>query len=123
MLAKQKPAIVFVPSRKQAKITAIDIVTYTAANRTDATANPNVTNASVLKSYKFSHVNPEELQLIVEKMEDKTLKENIINGVAYLPEGTSDLDKSIVEKLFSSGAIQIVLVSRNLCWSLTLEAY
>ena len=28
---KQKPAIVFVPSRKQAKITAIDLVTYAAA--------------------------------------------------------------------------------------------
>ena len=120
---KQKPAIVFVPSRKQAKITAIDIVTYAAANIAAATANPNVTNANVLKSCKFLHVNPEELQPIVEKMEDKTLKETIINGVAYLHEGTSDLDKRIVEKLFSSGAIQIVVVSRNLCWSLTLEAY
>jgi len=114
---------VFVPSRKQAKITAIDIVTYAAANIAAATANPNSNNANALKNCKFLHVDPEELQPIVEKMEDKTLKETIINGVAYLHEGTSDLDKRIVEKLFSSGAIQIVVASRNLCWSLTLEAY
>lgn len=56
-------------------------------------------------------------------MEDKTLKETLMNGVGYLHEGAADLDKRIVEKLFSSGAIRVLVVSRQLCWSLQLAAY
>ncbi len=124
---KQKPVIVFVPSRKQAKITAIDIVTFaaaaTAAASLNVMANSAAVNSNIIRSCKFLHVEQEELKPILEKMEDKTLKETIINGVAYLHEGTSDLDKRIVEKLFSSGAIQVVVVSRSLCWSVQLESY
>lgn len=124
---KQKPAIVFVPSRKQAKITAIDLVTYAAAAIAAASlnvmSNSATSNSNLIKTCKFLHVEQEELKPILEKMEDKTLKETIINGVAYLHEGTSELDRRIVEKLFSSGAIQVVVVSRNLCWQLQLESY
>ena len=124
---RQKPAIVFVPSRKQAKITAIDIVTYAAAAIAAASlnvmANSSASNLNLIKTCTFLHVEQDELKSILDKMEDKTLKETIINGVAYLHEGTSDLDKRIVEKLFSSGAIQVIVVSRNLCWSLQLESY
>ena len=120
---KQKPAIVFVPSRKQAKITAIDIVTYSVAAIAAAQASSNQATAATINNCKFLHVEPEELQPILEKMEDKTLKGTIMNGVAYLHEGTTDLDRRIVEKLFSSGAIQVCVVSRNLCWSLQLECY
>lgn len=124
---KQKPALVFVPSRKQAKITAIDIVTYAAAAIAAASlnvmSNSATSNSNLIKTCKFLHVDQEELKPILEKMEDKTLKETIINGVAYLHEGTSELDRRIVEKLFTSGAIQVVVVSRNLCWSLQLESY
>lgn len=33
------------------------------------------------------------------------------------------MDKRIVEKLFTSGAIQVVVASRNLSWSLQIESY
>jgi pre-mRNA-splicing helicase BRR2 len=116
---KQQATIVFVPSRKQAKLTAIDVVTFAAASIAAAASS----NSTLLKTSKYLHVDPDELQSIVEKMEDKTLKETLMNGVAYLHEGTSDLDARIVNKLFQSGAIQICVCARSLCWSLQLEAY
>ena len=118
---KNKPAIVFVPSRKQSKLTAIDIVTYAAASIANASNSPS--SECLFKNCKFLHVAPIELQQIVDKMEDKTLKETLMNGVAYLHEGTSELDQRIVSKLFQSGAIQICVASRNLCWSLQLQSY
>jgi pre-mRNA-splicing helicase BRR2 len=121
--AKQLPTIVFVPSRKQAKLTAIDIVTYAAASIAAASNSTSANSSGVIKSCKFLHVDPAELQQLVDKMEDKTLKETLMNGVAYLHEGTSELDMRIVSKLFQSGAIQVCVVSRNLCWSLQLESY
>ena len=108
---KHKPVIVFLPSRKQVKITAIYIVTFAAAAIAAASlnvmSNSATANSNIMRTSKFLHVDQEELKPILEKMEDKTLKETIINGVAYLHESTSDLDKRIVEKLFSSGVIQV----------------
>lgn len=44
-------------------------------------------------------------------------------GVAYLHEGLSDTETKIVEQLFNSGAIQVVIVSRNLAWAINMSAH
>ena len=44
-------------------------------------------------------------------------------GVAYLNEGLSDAETKIVEQLFNSGAIQVVIVSRNLSWAINMNAH
>lgn len=48
--ARQKPAIVFVPSRKQAKLTAIDIVQFSAAAIAAANASQNSHSQSIINS-------------------------------------------------------------------------
>ena len=53
----------------------------------------------------------------------QTLKETLGNGVAYLHEGLSDVECKMVEQLFSSGAVQVVVTSRNLSWGLNLYAH
>ena len=53
----------------------------------------------------------------------QTLKETISNGVAYLHEGLGEVERKLVEQLFASSAIQVVVVSRNLAWGLSLAAY
>ena len=63
------------------------------------------------------------MEPIVAKVEDRTLRETLLNGVAYLHEGTCELDRRIVDKLFASGAIQVCVMSRALCWSTQLAAY
>ncbi|XP_014676711.1 PREDICTED: U5 small nuclear ribonucleoprotein 200 kDa helicase-like [Priapulus caudatus] len=54
---------------------------------------------------------------------NETLRETLTNGVAYLHEGLTDLDRKIVEQLYTSGAIQVVVASKNLCWGLTINAH
>ena len=53
----------------------------------------------------------------------QTLIETLSNGVAYLHEGLSELERKVVEQLFTSGAIQLLVVSRNLCWGLGVSAH
>lgn len=43
--------------------------------------------------------------------------------MAYLHEGLSDTETKIVEQLFNSGAIQVVIVSRNLSWAINMSAH
>lgn len=104
----KKPVIVFVPSRKQTRLTAIDILTYYAADR---------------QHIKFLHAAEEDLQPYLEKISDKTLRETLSNGVAYLHEGLTDLERKLVEQLFETGAVQVAVVSRSLAWGLGLSAH
>ncbi|XP_014247747.1 putative U5 small nuclear ribonucleoprotein 200 kDa helicase [Cimex lectularius] len=104
----RKPVIIFVPSRRQARLTAIDLLTYTAAE-----GNPS----------KFFHADQEDIVPFLERMSDKALKETLPQGIAYMHEGLSLNDRRLVEQLFDSGAIQIAVVTRSLCFSLNINAY
>ena len=43
--------------------------------------------------------------------------------MAYLHEGLNDLERKIVEQLFSSGAVQVLVASRNLSWGMNVAAH
>ena len=58
----KKPAIVFVPSRKQTRLTAVDILTYCAADQ---------------QPTRFLHVKEEELKPYLEKINDKVRKAGV----------------------------------------------
>ena len=51
------------------------------------------------------------------------MKETLTNGIAYLHEGLSDIEQRLVEQLFTSGAVQVVVVSRQLAWGLSLSSH
>jgi pre-mRNA-splicing helicase BRR2 len=106
--APKKPVIVFVPSRKQTRLTAIDLLTFCAADM-----QPN----------RFLHTSEAQLEPVLEKMTDKTLKETLSNGVAYLHEGLTELERRLVEHLFTRGDVQVIVVSRSLAWGLNLAAH
>ena len=72
---------------------------------------------------RFLHTEVEDIQSFVDKVTDKTLKETLCQGVGYIHEGLSPQDKNIVESLFDSGAIQVVVVARSLCWALRVSAH
>uniref|UniRef100_A0A8C0FK63 Activating signal cointegrator 1 complex subunit 3 n=1 Tax=Bubo bubo TaxID=30461 RepID=A0A8C0FK63_BUBBB len=90
----KKPVIVFVPSRKQTRLTAINILTTC-----------------------------KDLVPYLDKLNDNTLKETLVNGVGYLHEGLTAMERRVVEQLFSSGAVQVMVASRSLCWGMNIAAH
>ena len=110
----RKPVIVFVPTRKLSQITAADILTYELAERTGEDS-PS----------RFLHCdhNDQEFKDIVGLCSDVILKETLFSGVAFLHEGLKAQDRRVVEQLFSMEVIQVVVVSKNLCWSLNFASH
>uniref|UniRef100_A0A452IE01 U5 small nuclear ribonucleoprotein 200 kDa helicase n=1 Tax=Gopherus agassizii TaxID=38772 RepID=A0A452IE01_9SAUR len=104
----KKPVIVFVPSRKQTRLTAIDILT---------------TCASDVQRQRFLHCTEKDLGPYLDKLSDGTLKETLLNGVGYLHEGLTAMERRVVEQLFGSGAVQVVVASRSLCWGMNVAAH
>lgn len=118
-----KPAVVFVPSRRQTRLTAIDILTFCTAEvdtqRSVIAAPPTLyfenkshwfcflSSAVDFKRSvfpcRFLHCTEKDLAPFLEKIKDPTLKETLANGVGYLHEGLSVTERKIVEQLFNSG--------------------
>ncbi|ORX98893.1 Sec63-domain-containing protein [Basidiobolus meristosporus CBS 931.73] len=103
-----KPAIVFVPSRKQCRLTAVDLLAFC-----NAEGEPD----------RFLRCQPQDIAEHIAKISDKTLAETAQHGVGFYHEALSKQDKRIVEQLFESGAIQIVVVSRDTCWGINMSSH
>lgn len=60
-----KPVVIFVPSRKQTRITAIDVLTYAAAELQTASDEK--------QQSRFLHVTEEDMKPFLEKVSDKVI--------------------------------------------------
>ncbi|KAK4275030.1 hypothetical protein QN277_018173 [Acacia crassicarpa] len=103
-----KPALVFVPTRKHVRLTAVDLMTYSNA---DSGEKP------------FLLQSPGELEPFLDGVKDEMLKVTLRQGVGYLHEGLTDTDHEIVTSLFRAGYIQVCVLSSSLCWGVTLSAH
>ncbi|KAK4997051.1 Pre-mRNA-splicing helicase BRR2 [Elasticomyces elasticus] len=106
--AKDKPAMVFVPSRKQVRATALDLLAAAAADS---------------KEDRFLLGKMDEMAPVLEKIKERTLAESLSHGIGYFHEALSDFDKRAVQHLFDQEAIQVLLVSRDSCWEVQSNAH
>ncbi|XP_078443956.1 DExH-box ATP-dependent RNA helicase DExH12-like [Wolffia australiana] len=108
-----KPALVFVPTRKHARLTAIDLVTYAAA-----ASDGGASGAST-----FLRRPLEELEPFLAGVKDSALSATLRHGVAYLHEGLAEMDQEVVRELFQAGWVQVCVASGSLCWGTPLSAH
>ena len=92
-----KPVIIFVPSRRQCRLTADDIITHCGADDDEN---------------RFLNIELEDLQPHLDHVTDKGLVETLKHGIGYYHEALDKQDKRIVERLFQSGAIQVLIASK-----------
>ncbi|OMO90989.1 hypothetical protein COLO4_18725 [Corchorus olitorius] len=105
----RKPAIVYVPTRKHVRLTAVDLMSCSKVDNEDEAA--------------FRLRSAEELKPFVDKLSEETLKTTLEHGVGYLHEGLSSLDQEVVSQLFEDGWIQVCVMSSSLCWGVPLSAH
>jgi hypothetical protein len=92
-----KPVIIFVPSRRQCRLTADDILAHCGA---DEAAD------------RFLNIEEADLQPHLDHLTDTGLAETLKHGIGYYHEALTKQDKRIVERLFQSGAIQVLIASK-----------
>ncbi|KZO96269.1 Sec63-domain-containing protein [Calocera viscosa TUFC12733] len=101
-----KPVIIFVPNRKQCRLTADDILTYCQADE---------------EENRFLHIEEEDLKPHLEHLSDRGLVEALSHGIGYYHEALNKQDKRIVQRLFEAGAIQVLIASRETAWGLPVS--
>ncbi|CAO2171153.1 unnamed protein product [Urochloa humidicola] len=103
-----KPALVCVPTRKYARLTALDLCAYSS-----------IEAGGTL----FLHGSEDEMDTFTRGVEEEALKNTLKCGVGYLHEGLSELDQELVTQLFLGGRIQVCVASSTMCWGRTLPAH
>ncbi|KAG6487258.1 DExH-box ATP-dependent RNA helicase DExH12-like [Zingiber officinale] len=104
-----KPALVFVPTRKHTRLTALDLCTYSSADSGEKPA--------------FLLGSEEEMETFISGIKEDTLKRTLPLGVGYLHEGLSDFDQEVVKQLFLGGRIQVCVATSSMCWGQSLPAH
>ncbi|KAF2118345.1 pre-mRNA splicing helicase-like protein [Lophiotrema nucula] len=106
-LSPDKPAIVFVPNRKQTRASASNLYDACVANNDDD---------------RFLYAPLEDIEPILAKINEQALAESLSHGIGYFHEALTPFDKKAVQHLFREGAIQVLIVSRDSCWEIESSA-
>lgn len=107
-MSPDKPALVFVPSRKQTRATALDLLAACVADDDED---------------RFLHAGIDEIAPLLNRVNERVLADSISHGIGYFHEALSQDDKRIVLHLFSIGAIQVMIASRDVCWEIDCKAH
>ena len=103
-----KPVIVFVPSRRQTRLTAKDLI-----NLCGMEDNPR----------RFLSMDEDDLQLNLARVKDEALKEAISFGIGLHHAGLVESDRQLAEELFLNNKIQILIATSTLAWGVNLPAH
>ena len=87
------PVLVFVASRRQTRLTALDLISFCAA-------------ADEPKQF-LRGVGEEEVEAVAATCKDPALKHTLVYGVGLHHAGLCDHDRNTVEELFVNGRIQV----------------
>ncbi|EQL02923.1 Sec63 domain protein [Ophiocordyceps sinensis CO18] len=107
-MSPDKPAMIFVPNRKQTRSTTRDLMAACVIEGDED---------------RFLHAEVEQLRPLLDRIHEEALAEALSHGIGYYHEALSQSDKRIVKHLYDNGAIQVLVASRDVCWELTSTAH
>lgn len=103
-----KPVLVFVSSRRQTRLTALDLIGFLAAEE-----NPR----------QFVRLSEDQLEQLTLGVRDPNLKLTLSFGVGIHHAGLTDRDRRLVEDLFVNQKIQILIATATLAWGVNFPAH
>ena len=97
----EKPVLIFVASRRQTRLTAFDIISHAATEE-----NPK----------RFLHCSEDYIESVTERLKDEALRHTLLFGIGLHHAGLASSDRQVVEDLYLSGRIQILVATSTLAW-------
>uniref|UniRef100_A0A182M3Z2 Activating signal cointegrator 1 complex subunit 3 n=1 Tax=Anopheles culicifacies TaxID=139723 RepID=A0A182M3Z2_9DIPT len=102
------PALIFVASRRQTRLTALDLITFLASED---------------NSKQFLHTSEEEMEQILQNVRDSNLRLTLAFGIGMHHAGLHERDRKTAEELFLNRKIQILIATATLAWGVNLPAH
>ena len=107
-----KPVLIFVSSRRQTRLTALDLISLSANTALGDYSRNSFLNASIndMKNY-------------IDCVVDENLKHTLSFGIGMHHAGLVEGDRKIVEELFYTQKIQILVATSTLAWGVNFPAH
>jgi len=105
-----KPTLIFVSSRRQTRLTALDIVAFMSA---DPDEDPR----------QFCKLEPHELEYATKRVSDQSLKHTLEFGIGIHHAGLPERDRKVVEELFVEAKIMVLISTSTLAWGVNFPAH
>ncbi|CAN0876921.1 DExH-box ATP-dependent RNA helicase DExH14 [Linum grandiflorum] len=103
-----KPVLIFVSSRRQTRLTALDLIQHAASDE---------------HPIQFLSMEEEDLQMVLSQVMDQNLRHTLQFGIGLHHAGLNDKDRSLVEELFANNKIQVLVCTSTLAWGVNLPAH
>uniref|UniRef100_A0A4W6ERX7 Activating signal cointegrator 1 complex subunit 3 n=1 Tax=Lates calcarifer TaxID=8187 RepID=A0A4W6ERX7_LATCA len=103
-----KPVLIFVSSRRQTRLTALDLIAYLATED-----NPK----------QWLHQDEREIEDIIATVRDSNLKLTLAFGIGMHHAGLHERDRKTVEELFVNCKIQVLIATSTLAWGVNFPAH
>jgi len=105
----EKPTIVFVPSRRQAQLTAIDIMSYRESLGED----------TFLRKENKSN----SLTAIARDLREPALQQVVTEGIGFVHDGMVQSDWKCVTELYRDGVLRVLVCPFDLCWRINESSH
>ena len=112
----EKPVLIFVSSRRQTRLTALDLIAHVAQDE-------SFRGAVECGCPPWLKMSQEELATITDRVQDADLRHTLAFGVGTHQAGLCESDRGIVEKLFCEGKIQVLIATSTLAWGVNFPAH
>ena len=103
-----KPALIFVSSRRQTRLTALDLISLASTEE-----NPK----------QWLRLPDDELEQILQGVKDSSLKLALSFGIGMHHAGLHEHDRKICEELFLNLKIQVLVATSTLAWGVNMPAH
>ncbi|CAN1151841.1 DExH-box ATP-dependent RNA helicase DExH14 [Linum perenne] len=103
-----KPVLIFVSSRRQTRLTALDLIQHAASDE---------------HPIQFLNMEEDDLQMVLSQVVDQNLRHTLQFGIGLHHAGLNDKDRSLVEELFANNKIQVLVCTSTLAWGVNLPAH
>ncbi|CAI0431699.1 unnamed protein product [Linum tenue] len=103
-----KPVLIFVSSRRQTRLTALDLIQFAASDE---------------HPIQFLSMAEEDLQMVLSQVMDQNLRHTLQFGIGLHHAGLNEKDRSLVEELFANNKIQVLVCTSTLAWGVNLPAH
>ncbi|XP_071801677.1 activating signal cointegrator 1 complex subunit 3-like [Asterias amurensis] len=103
-----KPTLIFVSSRRQTRLTALDLIAFLAAED-----NPK----------QWLHIEEKQIENLIGAIKDTNLKLCLAFGIGMHHAGLHERDRRTVEELFVNQKIQLLIATSTLAWGVNFPAH
>jgi len=109
-LSPDRPVLIFVSSRRQTRITALDLVGLCGSD-------------DERNFFRFRWMSDEEYNYHRARVRDESLQKALEHGIGIHHAGLSEKDRKVVEELFTDKKIQILVTTATLAWGVNFPAH